>query len=220
MSLRLVIGNKNYSTWSMRPWLLLHAFGVDFEEQLVSLKCEGLSERLIEFSDTARVPVLIDGDLSIWDSLAICEYVNDQYLEGRAWPKKTEDRAIARAIVAEMHSGFSAMRSKMPMNCRASRIIEFSQGALNDIARVEDIWQRYARTDEDGNLALFGSFSIADCFFAPVVMRFKCYQPDLRQSTKDYMQAMLERESMQEWLAGAAEESEIIEIDEAGVDRS
>ena len=217
--LKLVIGNKNYSTWSLRPWLLLDGFAVEFEEQLVSLKAKGLTERLSEFSGSARVPVLIDNDLQIWDSLAICEHVNQQYLQDKAWPEKPDERALARAIVAEMHSGFSALRSEMPMNCRASRIVSPSKACLDDIARVEQIWQSYLQADAQGQLRLFGQFSIADCFYAPVVMRFKTYLPELSSKSLEYIDSISNHPSMRKWLAAALKETEIIEEDEAGIDR-
>ena len=213
---RLIIGNKNYSTWSLRPWLLLHGFKVDFDEQLVSLNAKGLQERLRKFSKTARVPVLIDGATTIWDSLAICEYVNENYLDGRGWPRKTHDRALARSIVAEMHSGFSALRNELPMNIRASRIVEMSDDTKEDIRRVDEIFNQYVRADVNGNPHLFGEFGIADCFFAPVVMRFKTYAPELSIIAQGYCDALQAHSSFKKWIGDALLENEIIEQDEAG----
>lgn len=217
--MKLVIGNKNYSTWSMRPWILLDAFDVEFEECLVSLKDEGLSERLAQYSDTKRVPVLVDGDLIVWDSLAICEYVSDTYLENAAWPSDAEDRALARAVTAEMHAGFAALRNELPMNCRASRRVDLSDAAKADIRRVDQIWSSYARKDRAGQLRLFGQFSIADCFFAPVVMRFITYGVELSEQATAYLNDIRAHSSVEKWVAAGILETEIIDADEAGVER-
>ena len=217
--MRLVIGNKNYSTWSLRPWLLLDAFDLIFEEQWVSLNSEGLHNRLSEFSGTARVPVLQDEGLTVWDSLAICEYLNDNYLDGQAWPNGKRDKALARAICAEMHAGLSGMRNEMPMNIRASRVVQLSDQAQTDLARVDAIWSEYAKPDANGDLRLFGRFSIADCFFAPVVMRCDCYQPQLSDAAQAYADSMRQHPSLIKWIADAKLETEIISEDEAGVER-
>jgi len=197
----------------------MHAFGVDFDEHIESLAAPKLSVRLKRFSDSARVPVLNDGDLTIWDSLAICEYINDQYLNGRAWPSDKNDKAVARAVTAEMHSGFVAMRTEMPMNCRASRYVDLSEDALTDIARIDAIWSKYAHLDSQGNLRLFGEFGIADCFFAPVILRFVTYQPELSMLARSYLNSMRQHPSFQVWVEAALQEDEILGVDEAGVDR-
>ncbi len=215
--MELVIGNKNYSTWSLRAWLFLDGFGVSFDEIQLSLLQEGIKERLGKYSDTSKVPVLIDGGLRVWDSLAICEYVSEVYLQGGGWPRGVEDRAAARAICAEMHSGFGALRSEMPMNCRAIRTVDVSSAAKADIKRIDDIWSSYAKETEDGSLRLFGQFSIADCFFAPVVMRFATYETELSDRAAAYASSMRGHESLKKWVAAAKLESEIIPEDEAGV---
>lgn len=216
--MQLVIGNKNYSSWSLRPWLLLDGFGLGFEEIQESLKAEGRKERFSKYSATSKVPVLIDNDIAIWDSLAICEYVSENYLNGKGWPADKIKRALARAITAEMHSGLSAMRNALPMNCRATREIDLSDQAKMDIQRVDNIWSEYAENDSTGELRLFGSFSIADCFFAPVVFRFKTYGVQLSKKADAYYQSMLKHPSMKKWLTSALTETEFIEEDEAGVD--
>ncbi len=217
--MKLVIGNKNYSTWSLRPWLLMDGFELAFDEQLVSLKAEGLSERLKRFSNTARVPVLKDGELIVWDSLAISEYVNEHYLAGRGWPKEVVERATARAIVSEMHSGFNALRNELPMNIRASRVVDTSSNADQDIRRVDQIISHYAQVDANGELRLFGQFGIADCFFAPVVMRFKTYSIQLSTMAQSYCDSLRAHPSLQKWVQAARAESEIVAEDEAGIDR-
>ena len=216
--MKLVIGNKNYSSWSLRPWLLLHAFKVDFEEVNVSLRQPGLTERLKKYSNAARVPVLVDGESTIWDSLAICETISDIYLQGSGWPEDATDRSLARSISAEMHSSFAALRSELPMNCRARRRVEISEGTVADIARIDNIWSSYAKANDAGEIRLFGRFSIADCFYAPVVMRFITYGVELSESAANYLQSMAEHQSLQQWVFQALEESEVIAEDEAGVD--
>lgn len=217
--MKLIIGNKNYSTWSMRPWLMLDAFNVAFEEVLVSLKDEGLSARLAQYSDTKRVPVLVDAGITIWDSLAICEHVSETHLGGMGWPQATVERALARAISAEVHSGFGGLRNELPMNCRASRSVELSYAAKADVSRVDEIWSRYARKNSDGELRLFGEFSIADCFFAPIVMRFLTYGIELSGPATDYLNAMRTHPSVEKWVSAAVLETEIVESDEAGIER-
>ncbi len=217
--MQLVIGNKNYSSWSLRPWLLLAGFDVEFDEQWVSLQQPKLTERLLAISGSARVPVLNDGAICVWDSLAICEYINETYLANAGLPSDAEDRAVSRAISAEMHAGFGELRNEMPMNIRASRSIDMSEQCVKDIARVDEIWSSYARADEAGQLRMFGQFGIADCMFAPVVMRFATYQPVLSEAASNYMQAMLSHPSLQRWVNDALQETEIVTDDEAGVDR-
>ena len=216
--MQLVIGNKNYSSWSLRPWLLLEGFGIKYEEIQETLKEDGIKERFAKYSDTSKVPVLIDNQLNVWDSLAICEYVSENYLNGKGWPEMRGDRARARSICAEMHSGFSALRNEMPMNCRATRKVVLSEQAKLDIARVDSIWSKYATKTRDGELYLFGNFSIADCFFAPVVMRFKTYGVALSDKAKAYYLSMLKHPSLVKWISMALVEDEVIERDEAGTE--
>jgi len=218
--MKLVIANKNYSSWSMRAWVLLKAFDLEFEEIRESLKGDDLSERLRRYSPSARVPVLIDGDLTVWDSLAICEYVSETRLQGGGWPADAPARAHARSISAEMHSGFMALRSELPMNIRARRIIQPSGAALRDIRRIDGIWTDCRRRYGQQGDFLCGGFSIADCMFAPVVMRFKTYGAELSAESESYMAAMLRHNAVKSWIEGALAETEIIEADEAGKQRS
>jgi glutathione S-transferase len=214
--MELVIGNKNYSTWSLRAWLLLDAFELSYTEIQVSLVQENIKERLGKYSDTSRVPVLIDGSLKVWDSLAICEYISENYLDGAGWPEKAKDRAIARSICAEMHSGFAALRAELPMNCRAKRKVDVSAAAKADIRRIEEIWSKYAAESEDGEIRLFGRFSIADCFFAPVVLRFMTYGISLSAKAEAYANSLLQHRSVVRWVTLAKQETEIVVEDEAG----
>lgn len=217
--MKLVIANRNYSSWSFRPWLLMTDFGLEFDLVEESLAGNDLRERLLRHSPAAKVPVLIDGPLTVWDSLAICEYVSEQYLGGRGWPESSGSRAHARSISAEMHSGLSALRSEMPMNIRARRVIQASPAAERDVRRVIEIWTDCRdRHGAEGDW-LFGRFSIADCMFVPVAMRFITYGVDLTPPAAEYVEAVLENASVQEWIDAALLETEIIPEDEAGEDR-
>lgn len=213
--MKLIIGNKNYSSWSLRAWLLLSKFGIEFEEVQESLRQAGLKERLSQYSPTGRVPVLIDGTITVWDSLAICEYLSEKYLAGQGWPQAEALRAEARAICAEMHSGFAALRNELPMNCRATRQVELSAAARLDIARIDAIWSKCMETEE--GRWLYGAFSIADCFYAPVVLRFKTYGISISEPAHQYQAFFLEQSCLNQWVEAAKLETEIVPEDEAGI---
>ena len=210
--LTLVIGNKNYSSWSLRPWLMLKQKGIAFEEVRVPLYQEGAAEALARWSPSGLVPVLRDGQLAVWDSLAIGEYLAEQFPEKRLWPAEREARAVARSVSAEMHAGFSALRQAMPMNLRArhperGRTLE----CLRDIARVNALWND-CRTRFGGNGDfLFGHFTIADAMFAPVVLRFRSYAVTLEGPAQAYADKLLALPSIQEWIAAGEAERERIE---------
>jgi glutathione S-transferase len=213
MSTTLVIGNKNYSSWSLRPWLLLRHFGVAFDEVKLTLDTPEFHARIGEYSPAGRVPVLLDGDLHVWDSLAIVEYANERFLDGRGWPQSQAIRAHARAISAEMHSGFTALRSELPMNCR-KRVRADSIGAgimsadaARDVARVQAIWREARGQHADKGKFLFGEFCIADAMYAPVVLRFISYDVALGPLERAYVDAVVELPAMQDWLADAATEA-------------
>ncbi len=208
--MQLVIGNKNYSSWSLRPWLLLHASGLEFSEIQVSLQLAGLDARLAHYSGSLKVPVLIDQDQSIWDSLAICDYVSETYLGNRGWPSAPLDRAVARSITAEMHSSFPALRNELPMNCRLRKPVTLSAAVQDDITRIETIWSDYARQGSDGSLRLFGEFGIADCFYAPVALRFRTYGVTLTGLAGEYCESLLQHPSLQAWVDEASKETEIL----------
>ena len=212
--LKLVIGTKNYSSWSLRAWLLLAHHRLDFEEILEPLSGPDLSKRLAVHSPSARVPVLIDGKQHIWDSLAICEYTSEQHLNGNGWPVDPAARAFGRSITAEMHSGFTDLRNHLPMNCRARRKISIDQKTQRDIDRIQAIWQEcYERF---GGPYLLGDFSIADSFFAPVAMRFITYQVSLEPASKRFIEQLLENHAMKDWLNSSFNDTEIVPEDEAG----
>lgn len=160
--------------------------------------------------------MLLDGDLVVWDSLAICEYVSEKYLAGKGWPNDEELRAEARAVCAEMHAGFMGLRSELPMNCRARRKVDPSIQAQQDIARIDAIWSKCMARNPGG--WLYGDFSIADCFYAPVVMRFKTYGVALSELANQYQSFALEQTPLNQWVEAAKTETEIVPEDEAGIE--
>lgn len=214
--LTLVIGNKNYSSWSLRPWLLLSHFELTFAEVRVPLFTPAGTEMLRNYSPSGKVPVLIHDDLCVWESLAICEYVSEQLLGGRGWPAAAAERALARSHAAEMHAGFTALRNRWPMNIRLQRpLSHVDDAALNaDLVRVQEIWD--SSLQRSGGPWLFGDFGIVDAMFAPVVLRFHSYQPALSDRSAAYQLTMLAHPSLQAWIAAARQEVEVIKEDEVG----
>lgn len=212
--MKLYIGNQNYSSWSLRAWLIFMQYDIDVEIKKIKLFTDDFYKTLEGITPTAKVPTLICDDVTVWDSLAILEYVNEAYLNGKAWPQHQSERARARAISAEMHSGFMALRNEMPMNCRAQRTVSLSQEALKDIARIDQIWSEQMEQYPGG--WLFGEWSIADAMYAPVVLRTLTYGITLSEKATQYQQKVLNSETMQRWLAEASLETEIVEEDEAG----
>ncbi|KOO05476.1 glutathione S-transferase family protein [Vibrio nereis] len=213
--MQLYIGNQNYSTWSLRAWLLFEQFGLEVDIIKLKLFTADFYTTLRDVAQSEKVPTLVDDGLAVWDSLAILEYVNETYLHGKAWPEDAKERAVARAISAEMHSGFGSLRSEMPMNCRAKRKVALSEGALKDIARIDAIWSQQVEQHPEG--WLFGAWSIADAMYAPVALRFETYGIELSEQAKRYQQKQLNSPAMQKWLAEASLETDIVEEDEAGV---
>jgi glutathione S-transferase len=215
--LKLVIGNKNYSSWSLRPWLLLSFHNIPFEEERIPLDQPDTRGRIAACNDAGKVPVLLDGELTVWDSLAICEYVSECYLGGAGWPESASARAQARACSAEMHSGFPEIRSRLPMNCRAmGRRVELTDTLRQEIARIDRIWSGYRQRYAAAGPWLFGQFSIADCMFAPVAFRFRTYGIELSQQAAGYMQHLLDADALRQWMTQAEAEPETIEAEEVG----
>ncbi|HLI99694.1 MAG TPA: glutathione S-transferase family protein [Bradyrhizobium sp.] len=213
MTMKLVIGNKNYSSWSMRPWLALRANHIPFEEIFVPLYTgDADKQRILSFSRAGKVPVLVDGDVTVWDSLAIIEYVAERFPEKRLWPEHPADRSHARSISAEMHSGFAALRNECGMNLhRPVRAIALSGDALANIARIQEIWTDCrARCHELGPF-LFGAFSAADAMFAPVIHRFRTYAIAVTPELQAYMNTMIALPAFAEWTKAALAETLIIE---------
>ena len=211
--LTLIIGNKNYSSWSMRPWLALRQAGIPFEEVRIPLYCPGSEAELAKWSPSGLVPTLHDGGIRVWDSLAICEYLHERFPDKQLWPADAEARAVARSVSAEMHAGFSALRRDMSMNIRAHRP---GQGrtpeCLADIERILAIWTDCRARFGSGGDFLFGRFSIADAMYAPVVLRFQTYGVALEGAARDYAAAVRALPAMQAWVADAVAETERIEM--------
>lgn len=217
--MQLIIGNKNYSSWSLRPWLLLSHFNLAFEEIRIPLDSPEFATTLAQYSAAGKVPVLQDKGVEIWDSLAICEYVSEQYLGGKGWPADTLARAQARSASAEMHSSFMAIRSSMPMNCRSSRVITTSSEVSEEIHRIDQLWSQLRDTYGSKGDYLFGDFSIADCMFAPMASRFNTYQTELGETSQHYVKTVINNPAMQQWYAQAAQETEVLEREEVGQPR-
>jgi glutathione S-transferase len=213
MTLKLVIGNKNYSSWSMRAWLALRANNIAFDEVFIPLYTgDEDKKRILAFTRSGKVPTLVDGDVTIWDSLAIIEYIAERFPDARLWPEDRARRAHARSIAAEMHSGFPALRSECAMNLhRTVRAVALSTEARADVARVQQIWmecrERYGKLGP----FLFGGFGAADAMFAPVVHRFRTYAIAVAPEARAYMETIMEMPAFQEWTRGALAETIVIE---------
>lgn len=206
-----VIGNKNYSSWSLRPWLVMRMAEIPFEEVRVPLYGPGAADELASWSPSGLVPLLCDGELKVWDSLAICEYLAELFPECDLWPTEIEARAVARSISAEMHAGFAGLRTAMCMNIRRSYPGKGrTADCLRDIERIVEIWQDCrTRFGADGEF-LFGRFGIADAMYAPVVLRFQTYEVELTDIAKSYADAILALPVMKEWISDAEREKESI----------
>jgi glutathione S-transferase len=214
--MQLVIGNKNYSSWSMRPWVLATHFGLPFDE--VKLRFDSFEpgsefkRRIGELTPTARVPVLVDGDLAIWDSLAIAEYLAEKFPQAGLWPRDARQRARARSVVAEMHSGFGALRSHFGMNIEArlpevgTRVLAEEPAARADVARMAALWE--SALAASGGPFLFGGFSIADAFFAPVATRFRTYGLPASPAAAAYIERVLASPGTAAWVRDALEEKD------------
>lgn len=213
----LIIGNRNYSSWSLRAWLALRAAGIDFDEVVIPLDLPDTKAHIRSFSTAGRVPVLRHDDLVVWDSLAICEYVSELVPDARLWPEDRDARAVARSVCAEMHSSFESLRAALPMNIRADRPgIAVSEETKADIDRICAIWADCRRRFGDAGPFLFGHFTIADAMFAPVVTRFHTYRVEVGDQDWNYMEAVRSLPAMYEWLAAAAAEPWVLEAEEIG----
>lgn len=211
MDLTLVIGNKNYSSWSLRPWLVLKQAGIPFQEVSVSLYTETSRAEIGKYSPSGKVPVLIDVKITVWESLAIGEYLADKFPHKHLWPADPAARATARSVATEMHAGFSSLRQHMSMNCRKhlpgkGRTPE----VLKDIARITTLWSDCRARFGKGGGFLFGKFSIADAMYAPVALRFVTYAVELDPVSTAYVQAITALPAIQQWVADARAETEVI----------
>lgn len=208
--LKLAIGNKNYSSWSMRPWVVMKAFGIHFKEIRIPLAQSDTAAKIAQHSPSGRVPALIAGDHCVWDSLAICEYLAEQFPDKHLWPQDTAARALARSLCAEMHSGFNGLRMAMPMNIRAHLPGKGrTPDAQADIGRICEIWEA-CLSDFGHHDYLFGGFSIVDAYFAPVVTRFQTYDVFLAPALQAYMKRVLLHPAVEQWIDEAKQETEII----------
>lgn len=210
--LTLVIGNKNYSSWSLRPWLLLRQAQIPFTEIRVPLyRDPDFKRKILRYSPSGKVPVLIDGDIAVWESLAICEYMAECCPEKQLWPADTAARALARSISSEMHAGFAKLRQHMSMNCRKQFPDKGrAPGVQEEIDRVCAIWNDCRKRFGASGPFLFGNFSVADAMYAPVAIRFHAYVVSVDAVSESYFRTLLALPAMQEWMAAARAETEVI----------
>jgi len=220
--MQLYIGNKNYSSWSMRPWVLMRAFGIPFDEVMVRFDTfdadSSFKRRIAEVAPTGRVPVLVDDGLAIWDTLAIAEYLAERFPQHALWPRDARQRARARSICAEMHSGFSSLRSHCPQNIEASlpavgaRILNEQSGVRNDLDRVQALWADALQAS--GGPFLFGAFGIADAFFAPVAGRIRTYGLPVFDVASGYIERVFANPGIAAWVHDALAERDFLQFEE------
>ncbi len=214
-NLHLVIGNKNYSSWSMRPWMALTMAGIPFRETVIPLDTPETPALIAAHSRAGRVPVLHHGRHTVWESLAIMEYLAELFPEKHLWPKAVTARAVARAVANEMHAGFGALRSACPMNLRRPRKpVAMSEAVTRDVARIEQIWRECRGRFGKGGKFLFGRFSIADAMYAPVVSRFETYAVEIAEDSRAYMDAVMNTAAFAAWRDAALNEPWIVPADE------
>ena len=213
---KLIIGNKNYSSWSLRAWLMLTKLGIEFEEISVLLHSEGYKEKLLHYSPAGKVPIYIEDDLVVWDTLAIGEYLAEKH--PTLLPTNVKQRAEARSISAEMHSEFLALKGAMPMNCRAlNRKITLVTELGQDIQRIKAIWTKYRTENGEAGSWLFGSFSMADAMFAPIAFRFNTYSIFCDSVAGEYIDMIINDPDIKRWYEAAKRETAVIEEEEVGI---
>ena len=215
MALKLIIGNKNYSSWSFRPWIAMKAAGIAFDETVISLDAEDFKAHVAPVSGTGKVPVLIDSDVRVWESLAILEYLAEKFPNAGLWPADAVARAHARAIANEMHAGFLPLRRHLPMNMWRPVIKrELTPEAAANVARIEAIWNECRTRFGKGGPFLFGRFGAADAMYAPVVARLHTYAVAVGAGTRAYMDAVMALLAWREWHAAAVKEPWVLAADE------
>jgi glutathione S-transferase len=215
MALKLIIGNKNYSSWSMRPWIAMKVAGVPFEETVISLDATDFKTRVGAVSGTGKVPVLIDNDVRVWESLAILEYLAEKFPNVALWPTDAAARAYARTIANEMHAGFLALRRLLPMNMWRPVIKrELTPDAATNVQRIENIWNDGRTRFGKGGPFLFGRFGAADAMYAPVVSRLHTYAVEVGASTRAYMDAVMALPAWREWHDAGIKEPWVLADDE------
>jgi len=213
----LVMANINYSSWSVRPWLVMKHWEIPFDQIVIPLRNETTANEIAKYSPSGKTPLLIHNDLKIWDSLAICEYLADIFQERMLWPLDIKARSMARSISAEMHSGFLALRKTLNCNCRAkNRSVDVSPEIQADIDRITSIWRDCRKRFADHGDFLFGQFSIADAMYAPVVSRFTTYGIKVDDASRAYMNTIWSLPEMKEWLTLSQAEPYTIEAYERG----
>ncbi len=220
--MQLYIGNKNYSSWSMRPWVLMRAFGIPFDEVMVRFDTfdadSSFKRRIAEVAPTGRVPVLVDDGLAIWDTLAIAEYLAERFAQHALWPRDARQRARARSLCAEMHSGFSSLRSHCPQNIEASlpavgeRILKEQSGVRSDLERVQALWADALQAS--GGPFLFGAFGIADAYFAPVAGRIRTYGLPVSNAASAYIERVFANPGVAAWVRDALAERDFLQFEE------
>ncbi|HQS08512.1 MAG: glutathione S-transferase [Rhizobiales bacterium 24-66-13] len=215
MPLKLIIGNKNYSSWSMRPWLALRAAGIAFEEQRIAIGTDAFKAALAPLGTAGRVPVLVDGEIPVWDSLAIIEHVAETHPSRPLWPARPAARAFARSVSAEMHASFHHLRRHLPMNLwRPVELRDLPEGVARDVARVTAIFREARQRFGGGGDFLFGAFCAADAMFAPVATRLRTYAVPLDEVSAAYVAAVHAQPDFVAWKAEALRESEVLAEDE------
>jgi glutathione S-transferase len=215
MGLKLIIGNKNYSSWSLRPWLAMKVAGIAFDEEVISLSATDFKARLSKVSATGKVPALLDGDVHVWESLAILEYVAEKYPHARLWPADPAPRALARAIAAEMHAGFAPLRRALPMNMWRPVIPrQLTPEVKANVRRIEEMWIDCRTRYGAGGAFLFGGFGAADAMYAPIVSRFHTYAVEVGEAARAYMDAVMALPAWGEWRAAALAEPWVLPEDE------
>jgi glutathione S-transferase len=213
--MQLIIGNKGYSSWSLRVWLLMTHFGLPFEEKMILLDQPTTASEIRAFSPSGRVPCLIDGSISVWESLAIIEYLAEHFPEHAIWPRDMAARALGQSISSEMHAGFSSLRAACPMNPRKILAYrDWGEGASADVTRITAIWRDTRTRFGAHGPFLFGAFSAADAMYAPVVLRLIGYSWPMAEDTRGYVEAILNLVPMKLWLAAAGQEPWIVAADE------
>jgi glutathione S-transferase len=204
MSLTLVIGTKRWSSWSLRPWLALSAVGAPFREILIPLRQPDTKARILEWSPSGKVPLLDDGGLQVWDSLAICEYLAERFPEAGLWPRDPAACALARSVSAEMHSGFTALRSTCPMDVGEDLpMTEIPDDVKADVARIDAVWSDCRARFGQGGPFLFGAFTNADAMFAPVATRIRTYHLPVSEAASAYCDAIMAHPAMVKWIKDA-----------------
>ncbi len=214
--LHLITGNKNFSPSSLRPWLLLQEFGIPFTEIAIDLFKPDSAEKLGIYSPSLKVPVLIHEGIKVWDSLPICEYLSETFLENRGWPCNLKKKAAARSVVAELHSDFQHFKRDWPMNCQMQVRMKPDEKLEQEIARLDAIMYCCRRKYGDGGDYLFGQFSIADCFMAPATIALRAYGAQLSWKTNLYIDTLLANPHLQWWLEQAQQEMEALPLEKAG----